>query len=138
MTITAPAPQTTPVETAAAPTPDPNECAPACPGLLLMIGQHASGCIHYVNPHGKAWCPECRTRRQIEEVHDESEMTRAGEVAYSVTRLVCDHYTEQHSGRVIAPAPGAPYAGRLTSPTARTRDLAATAAKAARMNGDLP
>lgn len=77
-----------------------------------------------------AWCPECRTRVAVEEVADNGHQTRAGEVAYATTYLACDH-TLQGPERIIAPAPGAPYAGPQAFPaaTARPADVRAAAAR---------
>lgn len=75
---------------------------------------------------GTGWCPECRAHRPIVDQHHEGEQTRAGETGYQVTEFDCGHETESPR-RIVAPAPGEPYAGqhRRVAASTRPRDLRA-------------
>jgi hypothetical protein len=76
---------------------------------------------------GTAWCPVCRTRRTVTDVHHEGHYEHGREVGYTVTDLDCGH--EAQSGtRDLGPAPGAPYAGTQGlghAASTRAADLAA-------------
>lgn len=52
-----------------------------------------------------AWCPECRTQREVLEASDESAYEGAWEVEFWVTRLECGHET-QGPGKRVGPSPG--------------------------------
>lgn len=53
----------------------------------------------------RAWCPTCRTKREVLDVHAEGHYDSTGEVGYVVTDFACGH--DDQSGEVrIGPAPG--------------------------------
>lgn len=93
----------------------------------------------FVGPeyHETAWCPECRSRQEVEDKHDESEMTRRGEVGYFVRDLSCGHSLTAETG-IVGPAPGAPYAGPQVAVAhgTRPRDLRAARARQAQIDAD--
>ena len=80
--------------------------------------------------HETAWCPDCRSRQEVEDRHAESHMTAHGEAGYTVTDLSCGHSLTTDA-RIIGPAPGAPYAGPQVAVAAshRPRDLRAAQAR---------
>lgn len=53
----------------------------------------------------RAWCPTCRAKREVIDVHAEGHYTSAGEMGYQVTEFACGH--DDQSGEVrIGPSPG--------------------------------
>jgi hypothetical protein len=64
--------------------------------------------------------------KTIEDEFSAGRMERWGEEEYWVTAFVCGH-EQSGPGKVVAPAPGAPYAGpgRATAATPSPRDLRA-------------
>jgi hypothetical protein len=59
-----------------------------------------------------AYCPQCKTRRDIVDTDTAYKNTRRGEVGMPVAILECDHTVSQGPETVTGPAPGAPYAGQ--------------------------
>lgn len=76
------------------------------------------------SPRERVWCPDCRGRRIVVDRFTAGTMTRAGEVEYGVTALACGHEV-QGGERIVAAAPGAPYAGVPVASSHRMRDLRA-------------
>ncbi len=69
---------------------------------------------------GRGWCSTCRRMKSVTDRFTESVMDRSGEIEFRVEVLDCDH-SNQSGGRVVAPAPGAPYVG--IKGVRRPRDL---------------
>ncbi len=76
----------------------------------------------------RSWCPQCGTRREVEEESDESSYEGRWEVGYRVTRMVCGH-SVQSEGRRVGVSPGGESA-REAEADAATRQRLARAGQA--------
>ena len=72
-----------------------------------VVSQDARACVLLSpeRPADRAWCPECRTRVEVEDASDESTYVGTREVGYYVERLACGHTTQRETGD-LGPSPG--------------------------------
>lgn len=56
------------------------------------------------------WCPTCRTMRDVDDVSEETQHTRDGDVTHRAVWLVCGHHFSTPL-RTTANHDGEPYAG---------------------------
>lgn len=73
----------------------------------------------------RSWCPQCGTRREVEEESDESSYEGRWEVGYRVTRMECGH-SVQSEGRRVGVSPGGESAAEAMADQARAARLGRT------------
>lgn len=77
----------------------------------------------------RVFCPECLTRKAVEDEFDTGTYEGPNEIAWWVTVLACGHSIEGPR-QIVGPSPGAPYAGPTRAVAASTSPADLAAAKA--------